>query len=376
MAAGLSRDLAGSTLAWRSLGATLAFALAAAVPVAADERMVPVPLESLSGRIRSNGPFSLGARGLETEVDGWRNLSLPLAAQELELDVEADGPVLLTWAMRNGIRVRQRGPPWRYVTLPRPAGTVRLDLRQAADWTPSSQAVLTLDGSGRVAIRALRVRPVPADPAAAGDALDRALLRAPESMGHTTINCLTPAYWSATRGIWLADVVAGLALAVGIAVLALERLRRGRWRPRVALAAAAVAAIGAWDVHFLVRFLPMASLKVPGSAEARIRDGYAFAPELGELAELARRTLRADERVGAMAEEKDWFAPQTLCFNLAPRRCAIVRQGAREHAGIQGIERLREDEIDAIVSFRGEPLPEGFVPVAAVSARALVARRR
>jgi hypothetical protein len=39
------------------------------------------------------------------------------------------------------------------------------------------------------------------------------------------------------------------------------------------------------------------------------------------------------------------------------------------------VGRLRLDEMDAIVAIGAGPLPDGFVPVAAVSRRAVVARR-
>jgi hypothetical protein len=80
-----------------------------------------------------------------------------------------------------------------------------------------------------------------------------------------------------------------------------------------------------------------------------------------------------------MGVPKGWFAPQTLCFNLAPRPCAIVPAGVREpeHAGISSVGRLRDDELDAIVAYRpGVPVPEGFTPVAALGQSLYVARRR
>jgi hypothetical protein len=367
--AGADRDIARFAVA-------LALALVFPLRAAADGAFLPVPLASLDARVESDGPISLTARGLELDVDDWRHLVLPFSAQELEIDVEADVPVLLTWASRSGGPVLLYGPPWRYARLPQPGGALRLDLRQTVGWTTTAKPVLLLGGAGHVVVRALRARPVPTDPRAARRALDRALLWAPESVGHTTINTLTSSHWSASRGIWLTDVLAGSAAAIGVAVLAFHRLRRGRWRPGLALAAAALFALGGWNAHFLVRFLPIANLAVTPDPEARIRDNYYFAPEVGALAALARKTFRPDERVGVMGAEKDWFAPHTLCFNLAPRPCAIVNAGAEEHAGIQGLGPLRTEELDVIVSFRGGPLPDGFVRVAQVSPRAFVARRQ
>jgi hypothetical protein len=359
--------------------AAAALALAGALgspAVAAEPELRPVSLEAVRGRGEGGARMALTARGLEIDVDGNAFLPLPFAAQELELDAEADGPVLLTWAARSGSRVRFHGPPWRYAAVPRALGTLRLDLRIADGWSASAQPVLFLKGGGKVVVHAMRARPVPSDPSEARAARDRALLWAPESIGHTTINFLTPSYWSASRGTWLADVVAGAALALFAVVFSATWLRRRRPAPGLALAAAGLFAIAAWNAHFLVRFLPAAKLSFDPDPEARIRDNYYFDPEFGALAALARATLRPDERVGAMAAPRDWFAPQTLCFDLAPRRCAVVKPGEQEHAGISGVGRLRSEEIDAIVTFGGGALPDGFVPVASVSPHALVARRR
>ena len=346
--------------------AALALAAALARPALADEPgLRPMPLEALLPRVEG-ARGTLTARGLEIALSGNAFVPLPFPAEEVELDLEADGPVLLSWAARSGGRAaRFLGPPWRYARVPRAPGTLRLDLRVAPDWTPSAQSVLFLRGGGTVVVHAARASPVPADRAEALAAQDRALLWMPESVGHTTINSLTPSYWSASRGTRLVDVVAAASLAVLVAVLAAPWLRGGRPSPGRALAAAALFAIASWDAHFLVRFLPVAKLSLEPDPEARIRDGYPFDPELGVLAALARATVRPDERVGAMAGPKNWFDTQVLCFDLAPRRCAVVRPGEREYLGLAGVERLRPDEIDVIVALGGGPLPDGFVPVGA-----------
>jgi hypothetical protein len=357
------------------LAVTLALLASAPWASAAAPELRPVPLEALRGGIEGRGQFTLGEHRLDLEVNGYALVALPFAAQEVEVEVEARGPVLVSWGTRAGNRVRVYGPPWRYAPVPPSRATMPIDLRTGDGWTPSAQPVLMFLGGGTVVVHALRARPAPADPDEARAGYDRALLWAPESVGHTTINLLTPSFWRASRGTWLADVVAGAALVVFAGMLAGVRLRQGRLRPGLALAAAGAFALAAWNTHFLVRFLPMANLSLELDPEERIRDNHYVNPEVGALAALARATLRPDERVGTMGRPNDWFGPQTLCFNLAPRRCAILRTGETEHRGISGVGRLRDDEIDAIVSI-GVSLPDGFVPVASVSPRAVVARRR
>lgn len=341
---------------------------------ASSAGLVAVRLEEVAERIE-RVQWALTARGLELHVESYAVLPLPVPAQELEVEGEADGPLLLTWAARVAEKPRLYGPPWRYTKVPLGRSTLRLDLRTTADWTPTAQPVLVLKGTGTFVVRALRARPALLT-AEGRAAFDRALLWAPESIGHATINTLTPSFWSASRGRWLSDVVAGAALAVLVAVLLVSRLRGRPVAPGRALALAGLVALALWDAHFLARFLPVANLRFEPDREARLRRNYYFDAELGELSALARATLGPRERVGTMAGPKDWFGPQTLCLNLAPRPCAIMKPGQEVHAGLSGVGRLRTAELDAIVSFHGGPLPDGFVPVAAITHQALVARPR
>jgi hypothetical protein len=357
------------------LAVAVAAALAAAAPSARADELRRVDLQALRAGIVTPGQLLATARGLEIQVDGNTHLELPLKAQLLELDVEASGPVLLTWAARSSTQeFKPFGPPWRHLTLPRARTTLTLDLRITYGWTPGAQIILGLTGAGRVVIHGMRVLPIGYDVEASRAAFDRANFWAPESVGHTTINLLTTPYWSLTRALPLADAIAGAAALLALGWLALAFLRRRAPRPEVALAVGALAALGACDLHFLVRFLPMLHLAPTPDAEVRIRDHYDVAPEIGALAALARQTLRPDERVGAMGPPAAWFGPQTICFNLAPRPCVIVRPGETVHAGISGVGRLRDDELDAIVAHR-VPLPPGFAPVASLGPSAVVARR-
>jgi hypothetical protein len=352
-------------------------ALGAAPAPAAASELRAVPLDALRGKLDTSAAYAFTRRGLEIDVDGNTALSTGLAARVAELDVEATGPVTLTWAARSPAKpFTPFGPPWRHLTVPRERATVRLDLRIATGWSPAAELVLGLTGSGRVVVHAIRILPNASDGSEQQAAYDRALFWAPEGLGHTTINLLTPSYWSASRGTWLSDVLAGAAVLALVATLLAAKLRGRRVRTGVALAAAALVAVGAWDLHLLVRFLPALNLEPTPDTERRIRENYYVATEVGALAALARATLRDDERVGAMGHPKSWFAAQTLCFNLAPRRCAIVVPGEPVHRGISGVGQLRDDELDAIVAHRAGPLPDGFVTVASLGPTLVVARRR
>jgi hypothetical protein len=361
-----------------------ALALAAALlapvrPAVAEEPARPINLEALRGKLEISSPHELGPGGLRIHVDGNTTVQLPLVAEVLELDVEASGPVMLTWASHTpGRQVRAFGPPWRHLTLPRARSLVPLDLRITEGWNPQARPALALTGIGEVIIHAMRVVPVPRNPGEIVADYDRAQRWAPESPAHTTINFVTPSFWRASRGVWLSDVVALVAAVAFALALGITWLRQRRLGVPRALAVACLVAAGLWDAHLLLRFLPAFRLRPTFDVEARIRDGYDVAPDVGELSALARATLKPGERVGVIGSQGNWFAPQTICFNLAPRPCVILTAGvpAREHAGISGVGKLRDDELDAVITYRAGPPPAGFTPVAALGTSAVIARRR
>ncbi len=361
----------------RRRGVALALLLVAG-PAGAEPALRSPPIGVLRESVDSNTPYRLAPDGLAVEVEGTSRLVFPFqGAQVVELDVDVRGVLMLTWASASATgEFLPFGPPWRHLTLPEGRSTVRLDYRVATGWSARSQPQLGLTGTGKVVFRAVRYLPADPDGERQLAAFDRANLWAPESLGHTTINLLTRPYWSASRERWLADVVAAVAALAFAVVLVATRLRRGRPRPALALAAAALVASGLWGAHLLVRFLPAFDLRPTPDPEERIRENYWTAPDVGAMAALARERLGPRERVGVVARERDWFAPQTLCFNLAPRPCVVMKPNQTIHHGISGVGSLRDDEIDAIVFFRAEWTPPGFEQVAALGRTRWLGRRR
>jgi hypothetical protein len=366
----------GSRAALAGAAALAVAVIAVSAPArAADDALVAVPFDAIAGRLRATPSVHATPAGIEVAVDGPEYLAFPFAATGLELDVEGQGPVLLTWASLTDGSVARFGPPWRYVRVPEGASTLRLDLLATAGWTPRSQPILFLDGAGRVVVRAIRARRPWPEAERNREAYDAVQRWAPESVSHTTINFLTPSYWSVSDGIWFADVAAAVGLAALALTLGVTRLRGGRVRPRLAVAVGALAAFAVWDAQFAIRYLPMLRLGWEPDPDARVRDGYSFRPEFGALAALARTTLRPGDRVEVIAKERDWFAGQTMCFNLAPRPCVFANPGTGLRRGISGVGKLEDGEIDAVVTIRNGPLPPGFVEVGRVSPTLVVGRR-
>ena len=338
-----------------------------------------IPIREIGPRVGAIGSVRLSPEGLTVEVEGSPvGLFLPLpGAEVLQLDYRSIGQVMLTWVSASGNSLPlPHSSPWHREVLAPGTGRITLDLRTTPLWRPERTPFLLLEGTGTVVLTGLRVRTASQDPAERIRSLDEAVRWSPIRVGHSTINSLDPPIWSASRDVRWMDVlgVAFVGLAVAGALASWARSRRIRPGPPIAIAAVAVALAG--NVVFAVRAAPALSL-VPGlEPDARLRQWTAFHPELGPLAALARREIGARERVGVLAGENDWFGWETLCFQLAPRPCVNVVAGATAFSGLQGVDRLRADEIDALVYFHAKvPLPTGFRPVAVLDKNAFVARR-
>ena len=338
-----------------------------------------VSLREFAAQIGSTSPLRFTPEGIGVDVDGWVGLFLPLTgAEALQIDYRSAGFVMLTWSSGSGNSTPvPRSAPWhRQVLAPGP-GRVTLDLRTTPLWSVERVPFLFLEGTGTVIVTGLRARPAAQDPATRTGAFDEALRWAPIRVGHTTINFIDLPVWSASRNILFQDVlgVAFAVLAVGGA-LGWWVMKR-RWRPGPAIALAAIASVAAGNVLFAVRAAPALTLVPSLDTDARLRKWTAFDSELGPLAALARGAIGPTERVGVFAKESDWFGWETLCFHLAPRQCVQVVSGSTEYSGLQGVDRLRPDQIDALVFFHAEaPLPPGFVPSVVLDKNAFVARRR
>jgi len=251
-----------------------------------------------------------------------------------------------------------------------------MDLRWVSDWRPTSKPLLLLLGNGRVVINGLRVRRPSPTVGAAWAAADRARLWAPESFGHVIINSLSPALLHVATGQSLIVAMGWSFVALAGAALLLAWWRGRRWRPARPLAVAALVAVLAMDAFAVLKVARPWRLALSIDPEQRMREAFPFAPELGLLISLARTSLPPTTRVAVLGRNGDWFGPQTICFHLAPRPCVYTRSGA-ERVGIGGVDRLRDEEVDAVVTYNAEDqLPPGFAPVARSSQANVVAVRR
>jgi hypothetical protein len=322
--------------------------------------------------------IALPPGGIGIRADGVTMSMLPIdGVEDLELEYRASGHLHLTWGTAETPEdMRSIAVPWRHAVVAPGTGSLRLDLRTTPAWSPARHPYLRVAGTGELVITRLRAVPVTRNGARLVDDQDAAWRWAPVSVDHSTVNLLDPPYWKVSTPSLLFHRLGWLFLALtaaGCAGMALWR-RSFRPGPVVALAALSTMALGngvAW-----ARLLPVLDLRLPSGREERIRDGYRLDAEIGPLAALARAHLRPDDRVGILVAPGAWYPWEALCFNLAPRRCVHLEPGAAESMGLQGVDRLRLEDLDAVVTFHPvDPIPPGFVPVASLNPNATVARR-
>ena len=360
----------------RRAAATWAAMLLAAAPIPA---MQEIPLRAIADQLAATGPTRLTPEGLAFDVQENFAILLPLAGMEsLQVDYRATGNLLLSWGSGEGERIPSPSlAPWHHLVLVPGNGRATLDFRTTPRWSAERVPFLFLQGTGSVVLTGLRARPAPEGREAWIQGRDEALRWAPLRIGHTTINHLDPPTWKASDGVFLFDLlgIAFVVLALGgsLAWLALRR----RWRPAPFLAAAGIAAALAGNVVVLVRAWPALALRPVTDPGARLRENFHMDPELGALAAVARESVRPDERVGIQTKASDWFAWETLCFHLAPRRCVRVVPEAVSFEGLSGSGRLTADQLDVVIFLHaGVPLLPGFSPAETVTREAFVARRR
>ena len=317
--------------------------------------------------------------GVIVDVDKSATLVFPFpGATQLVFDIEADGIFLLTWFTTDQqLKARVFGPPWRYLPLaPGQSRTLDLGFLATQDWFPAALPGIRLQGTGNVRITRVRRRSFVGGAVDAAQIHEASLRFAPDAVGQTTINGLLRPAWGQAGPTFVPEVLGFAGALLFVMVWVAARIRRKGWSAKSAAAVAIVATVIAYDLYALVRLVPAMHLRVELDPERRIRDNYYFSPEIGALASLARAQLGRSDKVGVQGDVTDWFGPQTLCFNLAPRPCVVLEANRLAGVGISSVRRLGVEALDAVLMYNApDKLMTGFTPIAQVNRNVYLARR-
>lgn len=339
---------------------------------AALEAREPIDFQTILPRIQSSAPGGVVNGGLAFKVEKSLVLILPLpAVQSIEFDAETDGYFTLHWLAEANAPLSPNMIP--NMTLLRGTTHCDLDMRICQNWSRESLPRLEIVGAGTLTLKNLAMTRIHPDTDIAATRAT-AQFWAPERIRGTTINFLTPVYWSSEGGYsW--TFVWGCAFAVFFAIYAIVSISQKKLRKPSLVALSCLAWVLIYQLQFVIRFYPMLNKGVLVSNDDKLRN-YPLSPGLGQLVVMAKEAIPENAQVIIDAKKDDWSA-QILCFNLAPRRCGYKLIADDKLAGIMQANTISIPEATYWVSYFGEtPLPKEFEKVYSQSALLFVARRK
>ena len=275
----------------------------------------------------------------------------------LTLDYEADGYFRITYTTI---------PEGEYLIVPhmlmvktifKGEGKLEIDLRHTINWSPDSFPLLLIEGTGKISFKNIRAKTV-ADQSRYLTEKNSAFFWRPEEARVTTINFLTPVYWNFSKGTYWPEIL-GYTFLITVFIFTIAAYFRKTDLSGI-VPAISILAIMIYGSHFAIRFIPMVNNGIFLSNSEKIKRFY-FRPEFGQLAAAAREIIGPDKNVVFMGEDKDWMAPEALCFNIAPTKCAFYKQGADVYYNVYKLIPMNPKEADVVVSYNSKyEIPPGF----------------
>jgi len=202
-------------------------------------------------------------------------------------------------------------------------GRLKLDMRNALQWSPDNLPLLILEGTGKFTIKNLKAQTVSKTTAYKSEK-NSAFFWRPETLRSSLMNSITPIYWDFSKKILWPKMLGGLffVLLLSMAVLAvLFRKNLYRFLPEISLVF-----MLAFGLHFIIRFMPMVHWQFYLTNSEKTGKYYPI-PEFGQLAAASLKIIKPEDNVVVFTEEGDWFSPKAACFNIAPVNCIYYAPG-------------------------------------------------
>lgn len=252
-------------------------------------------------------------------------------------------------------------------------GELHINLKDTINWEYDSYPYLIIEGTGKLVLERVNGLVV-SDRTSIKKEKDRAFFWRPEQVRPMTMNSLTPVYWSYTSGYLWPDVLAIFFCVVAIPVTLILYLK-GRDFKKAFITLSIITVI-VFNVHFLIRFLPIVNVGFYLPNPEKIRKYY-FREDFGNLAAKARETVNASDKVAFIGAERDWFSKEALCFNIAPTPCVYYKPGSQKLTGLMDVYGIEKSDINVVVSYNPDyPLPPGFEKIVTFNKNSFIAGKR
>lgn len=358
-----------SPMRWLCLFAAIGF-----ISVRPQSFAAVIDVSPLPSLFKTGAPKNLVEGGVAFDIDKRAVILLKLPhVAKLDFSYKAEGYFRLYYATAVEGNFRLSNEFLMSRPLLKNKGRLKLDLRHTLNWSADSFPLLIVEGTGRFSISNLKAFTV-SNPGAYRKEKNRAFFWRPEVVRETTINFLTPVYWDFENKMHWPVVLGALFFlaALGIAVV------RYFWGQKYdyLLRTVSILFILIYSVHFLIRFLPIVNFDPFISNNEKVKKNYS-SPEFGQLAAAAREIIKPDDRVVFLGEEKDWFSPKALCFNIAPTKCVLYEQDSRQYASVRDVIKLEPSDVNIAVHYNSaHDLLPGFEKLYELNKNVFIAVRK
>lgn len=295
--------------------------------------------------------------GVTFEIDKNARILLNLPKlKRLKLEYSADGYFKLEYVShKKGFPLLSYNPFLRGFALRKGEGELVIDLRHTENWGIDSLPVLFIRGNGKLKIKKLVTETISPDDGPVAYQKDTAFFWMPERYTHTSVNSITPVFWSYSDKIFFTSV---LAVLYGIALALLYLLSTRKKSIAFSKLLPAVSALFAFIfmTHFGLRFYPTLHAGLFLSPEEK-RESYYIEPELGPVINAARKHLTTANRVIVIGRDDDWFAKESICFHISDRECGFLKS-EEIYLGLSYVDKVTWETADAVVSYNSREEPD------------------
>lgn len=252
-------------------------------------------------------------------------------------------------------------------------GEILINLKDTINWEYDSYPYIIIEGTGTLVFDEVHAFVV-SNKSSIEKEKNRAFFWRPEQVRSMSMNFLTPVYWKYTSSTFWPDVLAVLFLIVAVPV-ALVSFIKGKGIRKTFITLSIVTVI-IFNMHFLVRFIPIVNVGFYLPNQEKIRKYY-YREDFGNLIAKTRETVVASDKVAFMGSETDWFSKEALCFNIAPTPCVYYQPGNKKLAGLMDAYWVKSSDINVIVSYNSQyELPAEFEKTIIQNKNSFIAKKR